>query len=159
MTDQEVQDLIGWWIVRTRNLKNKGFHDEFVRFFIYYMCLDAWITHESGEDADQKKIKWFLGNHNLLKDVFIDVDRSSLGALKTLSPIKDMRPNKGGKLTSLSNVNDIGQVIRFIYQIRCNLFHGGKSPANGKDSDLVFHAGSFLDKWINWAHLKKVDSF
>jgi hypothetical protein len=41
------------------------------------------------------------------------------------------------------------QIIRTIYQIRCNLFHGAKSPQHIRDRDLVRHADRVLRGYIN----------
>lgn len=35
-------------------------------------------------------------------------------------------------------------VLRTIYLIRCNLFHGAKSPQHGRDRDLTHHANRVL---------------
>ncbi len=40
------------------------------------------------------------------------------------------------------------QLIRTIYLIRCNLFHGAKSPQNGRDRDLVRQADWILRSFI-----------
>lgn len=41
------------------------------------------------------------------------------------------------------------QILRTIYQIRCNLFHGAKSPQHIRDRDLVRHADRVLRGFIN----------
>lgn len=41
------------------------------------------------------------------------------------------------------------QVLRTIYQIRCNLFHGAKSPQHIRDRDLVRHADRVLRGYID----------
>jgi hypothetical protein len=40
------------------------------------------------------------------------------------------------------------QLLRTIYSIRCNLFHGAKSPQNARDHDLVCHADWILRTFI-----------
>jgi hypothetical protein len=152
--EEQVFNLIDWWIVREKTI-SRDHYDEFLRFFIYYMCFDAWITSESGEDSDNKKIKWLISDGGVLKQVFDNkgFDRSDLNALKKLSPIEDMRPKHRGETVNLNDVNDFEEVVWFVYKIRCNLFHGGKNPTNGRDSNLVSFAGNFLGKWIRWAHL------
>lgn len=153
--NENVFNLIDWWIVREKKLSREQY-DEFIRFFIYYMCFDAWLTDESGEDSDQEKKRWLVSNGGILKQVFEnkEFNNSSLDALKGLSPVEDMRPRHRGQYVHLNNTDDIGEVVDFIYQIRCNLFHGGKNPMNGNDSNLVTFAGNFLGNWIRWAHLK-----
>jgi hypothetical protein len=41
------------------------------------------------------------------------------------------------------------QLLRTIYTIRCNMFHGTKSPQNSRDRELVLHSDRILRKFIN----------
>lgn len=40
------------------------------------------------------------------------------------------------------------QVLRSVYQVRCNLFHGEKSPQNGRDYDLVVTSDRLLRAFV-----------
>lgn len=151
--NENIKTLIGWW-----KLKGENESDPFIRFFFFYVCFDAWITALSGEDADYKKLNWFSDNDNCLKDHWKDIQSSEtkswLNNLKNLSPVENMRPNHRGEKTHLNDIEDLNQVIRFIYQIRCNLFHGSKDPMNTRDANLVELSGMILRKWIIWSHHK-----
>ncbi len=154
--DATILDRIGQWIARADFLSNKDLHDEFLCFFIYYMCLDAWMTSEAGVDSDMDKLSWLTNHGGILKRVFDnkEFDLSSLTLLQGLSPIKDLRPLRGGGLTYLHDTTNFKEVVGFIYQIRCNLFHGGKNPIDSRDNNLVFSAEEFLAKWIRWAYIQ-----
>jgi hypothetical protein len=154
--DKIIYELIISWRARAKNIKDKGLSDEFINFFIYYMCLDAWITNESQAENDKEKNKWLINEGGSLKSTFTgkNFNMEDIIALKLLSPIEDMRPNYRGTMVYLKDTENIEEVVNFIYQIRCNLFHGGKNPENWKDKDLVFLAGNFLEKWITCACLK-----
>ena len=151
--DENIKTLIGWW-----KLKGQRENDPFIKFFFFYVCFDAWITAESGKDADTEKIKWFLKNDNCLKrkwpDIQSSITKSWLTGLKGRSPVEDMRPSHRGEKVCLNDIENLEEVIRFIYQIRCNLFHGSKNPMNSKDANLVDLSGRILERWIIWAHLK-----
>jgi len=151
--NENIKTLIGWW-----KLRGQRQTDPFIKFFLFYICFDAWLTAESGEDIDKKKIQWFINNDNCLKNKWQDIRSletdSWLNNLKELSPIKDMRPNQRRKYIHLNNTTNLEEVIKFIYQIRCNLFHGSKSPMNVRDKNLVELSGKILEKWIKWAYLK-----
>lgn len=41
-----------------------------------------------------------------------------------------------------------GQVLRTIYQIRCNMFHGTKSPRNPRDRQLILQSERILKTFI-----------
>ena len=149
--NKQVEHLIGWW-----KLKGEMETDPFIKFMIFYICFDAWITAESGEDKDYNKFKWFKNNDNCLKTKWNEIEtKSLLMGLASMSPIDDMRPNKTRQV-KLKDTGNIGEVINFIYQIRCNLFHGSKSPMNTMDSSLVDLSGKILEKWIVWSYLKCV---
>lgn len=151
--NQNVKDLIGWL-----KLYGERETNSFTRFFFFYMCFDAWITAESQKDWDKEKLKWFLSNDNCLKDKWFEVLPASrmtslLNNLKNLSPVYDDRPNSNKK-RELSNINNIEEVVWFIYQIRCNLFHGSKNPMTSRHTNLVELSGLILQEWIVWAVLK-----
>lgn len=153
MLDENVKTLIGWW-----KLKGQRETDPFIKFFFFYVCFDAWITNLSQKDIDQEKLDWFLNNDNCLKahwpDIQSSITKSWIKNLSNLSPIFDMRPNHRERSVVFDDVEDFEQMIRFIYQIRCNLFHGGKDAMNSRDSNLVDLAGKILEKWIIWAYHK-----
>ena len=149
--NERIKTLIGWW-----RLKGEQESDPFVKFFFFYVCFDAWITAESSKDADRDKLRWFLSTNNCLKESRLDFWGSSqtqslLQNLKKCSPIEDMRPNHRGQYRELRNINNLDEVVYFIYQVRCNLFHGSKSPMNSRDTELVDLSGRLLEKWITWA--------
>lgn len=149
--DENIKTLIGWW-----KLKGQRESDPFIKFFFFYVCFDAWITAESGQDIDTEKIKWFLESDNCLKSKWPDIQspitKSWLANLKNLSPIEDMRPNHRGEKTHLNDINNLEEIIWFVYQIRCNLFHGSKNPMDNRDANLIELSGRVLEKWITWAH-------
>lgn len=152
--DESIKYLIGWW-----KLKGQRESDPFIKFFFFYVCFDAWITSESGIDSDRDKIRWFLTNDNCLKEQrsgFWQASRaqSLLRNLRNLSPVEDMRPGHRGEHRELNDIDNLEEVVWFIYQIRCNLFHGSKDPMNPRDANLVELAGELLEKWIVWAHHK-----
>ncbi len=152
--NKDIKTLIGWW-----KLKGQQESDPFVKFFFFYVCFDAWITAESGKDVDSEKLRWFLSTNNCLKESRLDFWGSSqtqslLTSLKSFSPIGDMRPNHRGEYKELKDVNNLEEVVHFIYQIRCNLFHGAKDPMDSRDSNLVDLSGRLLEKWITCAHHK-----
>ncbi|MET4215970.1 hypothetical protein ACVWWG_006714 [Bradyrhizobium sp. LB7.2] len=41
------------------------------------------------------------------------------------------------------------QLLRTIYAIRCNMFHGAKSPQNARDRELVLHSDRILRAFID----------
>ncbi|HEX7633135.1 MAG TPA: hypothetical protein VF401_02285 [Candidatus Saccharimonadales bacterium] len=153
--NKNVKSLIGWWKVLGRDQS-----DPFMKFFVFYMCLDAWMTAESGKDRDEDKLNWLINTPNDLNHHRQGIQggakfQSWLNGLMRESPVDDMRPSKlGVRTVSLSDTSDFSQVVKFIYQIRCNLFHGSKSPLNARDKHLVNLSGKILERWIEWTSAK-----
>jgi hypothetical protein len=152
--NSDVRRLISWWEV----IGSKE-HEIFTKFFMFYMCLDAWMTAESGEDHDKKKLDWLINEDNVLKTHWSGIlngeqFHSWLNGLKKIGIVNDMRPKNPGPPKELTDVYDFEQVIRFIYQIRCNLFHGSKSPVDSNDRALVRCSAKILEKWIQWTLAK-----
>lgn len=153
--NRNVKNLISWWKVLGRDQD-----DPFMKFFMFYMCLDAWMTAESGKDKDEDKLEWLIFTPNPLKSHWDGIKRgpqfqSWLNGLAHESPIYDMRPSKQGLRTvTLSDTSDFNEVMRYIYQIRCNLFHGSKSPVDNRDRRLVSLSARILERWIEWTTAK-----
>ena len=59
-----------------------------------------------------------------------------------------MRPQHRGKYKYLRDTSNLKQVVDFIYQVICNLFHGGKSSVNTHDQELVEFSSAILKHWI-----------
>jgi len=132
--------------------KIDGQTDSWIKFVICYLIFDAYLTKFSESGYDDKKIKWFLNNDNQLKNIWNSNSKESIRLLKEMSPIYDMRPNSN-KIVKLLDENNLEQIVKFIYQIRCNFFHGSKDSTDDRDNKLILNAGDFLkdtiDQWIN----------
>ena len=149
--NQETRTLVSWW-----KLRGAQENDPFIKFFIMYMCLDAWKTTESGFDSDAKKLKWLQETDNSLKKYWAATPNKKvpLQGLKKIGKVEDMRPNNRGEFKYLTDTDDFKQVTEFIYQIRCNLFHGGKSYVNTHDRLLTRLSAKILQNWVEWTLVK-----
>ncbi len=151
----DFKDRITWWFCKLNNIKIKISQDPWVEFMLCWVIFDAYLTEISKKDSDRKRLTFFYNNQSDFKDriqkrkVLAD---KSVFELKRLSPVKDMRPNKNESV-HLVNEKDLEQVIEFVYQIRCNLFHGAKNIRNVRDKELVRYGARFLrlslDAWMN----------
>lgn len=141
--NEELGQRLGFWM-----LKAEENSDIWIRFLIYWMIFDSYLTEESGRDRDKDRLRWFLESENDLKNKFREQWKLSgnlLKNLKALSPIWDLRPTKRSTtLVHLEDIEDERQVLGFLYQIRCNTFHGGKDLASERDAQLVRYAGELL---------------
>jgi len=55
---------------------------------------------------------------------------------------------RNGQRRRISNINNLNEVLSCAYQVRCNLFHGGKAPGNPRDERLVDASYTIVSKLI-----------
>jgi len=119
----------------------------FVRFFMLYASFNSRISRDSGKIRDSDMIRWVKKRSSEYRDRFnhlIENDREFRDYVRKLSHIrvrnireekrKQLALNAGrqhkpwGKLYHImENERDFDTLIDIIYQVRCNLFHGGKN--------------------------------
>ena len=147
--DQDFKERMVWWYAKLNNIKLKIWQDPWLDLMLCWMIFDAYLTEVSQCDRDRDKLNYFYQNNCDFKTRLLN---SGLNAtkLKELSPVKDMRPNSK-KMVYLNDENNLEQVFDFLYQIRCNLFHGAKNVKNSRDYELVSRGAKFLRASIdNW---------
>ncbi|MDO8496248.1 MAG: hypothetical protein Q7S43_02225 [bacterium] len=144
-TNQDFKERIFWWYAKLNNIKLKIWQDPWLDFMLCWMIFDAYLTEISQCGLDREKLNYFYKNDNDFKNSLLKHNSwSGYGSkLKELSPIQDMRPNSN-KMLHLNDENNIEEVFNFVYQIRCNLFHGSKDIKNAKDDALVRCSAKFL---------------
>ena len=147
--NQSFKERMVWWYGKLNNVKLKIWQDPWLDFMLCWMIFDAYLTEISQCDRDREKLNYFYQNINDFKDRILQKwDSLRPIKLKEFSPIQDMRPNSN-RAIYLNDENNLEQVFNFVYQIRCNLFHGAKNVKNTKDYELVHHGAKFLRSCIN----------
>ncbi len=147
--NQDFKKRMIWWFAKLKNIKLKIWQDPWLDFMLCWMIFDAYLTEISQCDRDRDKLNYFYQNNNDFKSQILS-KWSPVTELKKLSPVQDMRPNSN-EAVHLNDENNLEQVFDFIYQIRCNLFHGAKNAKDARDYELVRHGAKFLRACIdNW---------
>lgn len=150
--NQDFKERIVWWYHKINNIKLKIWQDPWLDFILCWIIFDAYLTEISKYGQDKVKLNYFYKNKCDFKDRILK-NWSSLSGyaakLKELSPVSDMRSNSNLKVY-LNDENNLEEVFNFIYQIRCNLFHGAKDIKNDKDAELVRRSAKFLRNSINY---------
>lgn len=152
--DQDFKVRMVWWYGKLNNIKLQIWKDPWLDFMLCWMIFDAYLTEISQKGSDREKLNYFYQNTSDFKTrisgKWISLSGYAL-RLKKQSPVEDMRPNSN-KIVELKDENDLQQVFNFVYQIRCNLFHGAKSIKNPRDAELVSGGAKFLraciDAWM-----------
>ena len=111
---------------------------------------NLYATENGGPERD--KIKNFLSG-NITEDFASEIiDKSNDDIVYLLSqPVIDMRGNGRDTQsdidlfeTSESRLRKLEAVFMVIYQVRCNLEHGQKSPSRNRDKNLCLHSSNIV---------------
>jgi len=114
---------------------------------------DSWrgfnnLFYQFAGNSEQEKIQNFL-SENIPEDVAKDLIKNHRKEIAYLisQPINDMRGNGNDTSPSIiefsnsdSNLGKLGAIFKMIYQVRCNLEHGQKSPNRDRDIELCASA-------------------
>ena len=141
-------------LVRVWAEKGKQERDVFSKFIFYYFCFNALTAHFSQEDRDRAMLNWIYANDNPIKTEFgklveaNDYFQNSLTTLKGYGKVYDNRKKYQQKFVEVKDIKNINEVLDVVYQIRCNLFHGSKSPSEVRDQKLASTASRILGKLV-----------
>jgi hypothetical protein len=144
------EKIITNWYRRSQKQKASKY-TIFDQFISLWFAFNSWGTYTTKKDKDREMLDYVKTNltlqtayRSLLKDGAFRGDVERLAAYG----VKDMRPGHENELTTINNINDFGQVLDSIYQIRCNLFHGQKSEIVPHDKELVELAFRILTQFF-----------
>jgi hypothetical protein len=112
------------------------------------------MAFESEEDFDAEMIGWLAGPSSVgsrLKLSFETAQHSRVFQ-RHLQTLADMSPvvstGRRRRTVQIGSGDDFQGVVRGMYQVRCNLFYGGKRPHDTRDDNLVQVCARILEKWI-----------
>jgi hypothetical protein len=150
MDEPAIQDLVKGWYQRSRRER-----DFTAKFVFLWVCFNARLSYESDMDGDQAMLRWLKSarpSRSQLVSSFemaaaSDVFRNHLRALVGLSPIHSTR-RLNPRVIHIAGVKDFKGIVDGLYQVRCNLFHGGKRSNDVRDQKLVIAFARILDKWV-----------
>lgn len=134
-----------WW------KKSQKEDDVFDRFICLWIAFNALYGIKSGSNQDQIK--------SLIEELYDDAYDIILENIDFFyTPIKNLNPsirrldtsNYIRELKASSNNRDkLVQLMYCIYQVRCNLFHGGKTPDSDRDYKVVRNACKILQQFFD----------
>lgn len=137
----EIKNFVSDW-------KNKGDEEinEFYKFFSYYIALNALYENEFPEVSSEKeKLSLLISKLICNSQFLISINMSDYPNL-TDHQLLNMKTNKDCKLYKLIDLKtgNLFSIFMAIYQVRCNLFHGGKCVRNENDINIVADANKIL---------------
>lgn len=146
LTTNQVE-LINRWFEKSEKELNP-----FDKFISLWISFNAFYAHRHLQKKEQDQLKEFrieygsifkdIFNNGKLNDAFIAFQAHIHDKPRNPSFIQDLRfeldTDKERKNRKYyHNLNDLNQFIKCVYQVRCNLFHGGKDLKDGQDEIIV----------------------
>jgi len=140
--------LVTKWFRRSQG-ESLGKLDFFDRFVSLWISFIAWGKYESKKETDRNMIEWAKSH---LKDKYsglLNNDSEFKGTaqhFKNVSPIVRSKEYKGSDRVTITNIKNFDEIFEGIYVVRCNYFHGYKSPDNERDKTLIELSFKILSK-------------
>lgn len=149
MQTQEIQEIAHkWYALASGGKIEQG--DTFFRFIAVWIAFNAlYASMHSDEEGDWNQVRSFAGEPEA-----IDRHRYLLGAdpeyRKNVGILKERGVNDPHKRINrrIHREHNLTQVTSCLYQVRCNLFHGGKMQGNPRDERLVDASYDIVSKLI-----------
>lgn len=136
--------------------KKENNFSQVIIFFYFYLCFNILITalaqHEKPSlTQDRSILNWIKSNNNELKSVFNKKTSNNkflaaIAQLKSSGPISDLRQNRS-RTYEIKDPKNLGEILEFLYQIRCNLFHGRKNIKE-MNARTIEHAYMVIKLWL-----------
>lgn len=146
MDERAIKGLVKGWYVRARRER-----DPVSQFVFLWFCFNGWLAYESGRDADRAMINWLKSSSRgtELRSAYVTARGSTVfrGYLKTLASMSPIT-SPGRPDAKIASADDFRGIVEGIYRVRCNLFHGAKSPNDIRDQKLVKLCAALLVKWV-----------
>lgn len=103
--------------------------------------------------SDKAQVQCFAGIAKVrdwhLHLVRVDGDYKKAIAKLAATGVLDMNSWKfNKKVEGITDFDNLNEVLNCVYQVRCNLFHGGKPPENPRDRELVSCSYTIISKLI-----------
>jgi len=144
----DIDTIIKQWFALSQGQEtSRG--DIFFQFVALWIAFNAMYASQDSDDVgDWDQIATFAGDGNLndLHNMLLrnPVYERAISRLRE----KGVFDTATGKRRKIRNPKNLVEVMRCLYQVRCNLFHGGKMPENPRDERLVEASHTILTRLL-----------
>ena len=124
--------------------------DPFLRFMAAWMAFNAVYDDGTARGSEWKRIETFVIDKDLEQ-----IHRSLLqhegyaGAVNVLAAT-GVGDDRTGARRQIQDQTNVLEVMRCVYQVRCNLFHGGKHPTDPRDRELSYASYVIVASLLSW---------
>jgi hypothetical protein len=148
----ELDEIISTWykLASGGNVALEENSNVFFKFIAVWVAFNAlYASKYSSESGDRDQVIRFAGEP-LIIDRHRQLAKDDADYLEAANILKERGVGnlRGGGTRKISSVNNLNDVMLCVYQVRCNLFHGGKAPGNARDERLVGASYTITSKLI-----------
>ena len=118
----------------------------FNKFICYWIAFNCFYNSWTGKDTDAKAITALTTDQMLTQTFRATINGNTIplyNRLRAVCPIRKV--SDPAKFKTISSISNFSQVTRVLYQVRCNLVHGGKGEEIVRDRDVVKAATPVLE--------------
>lgn len=128
----------------------------FLRFVAAWMAFNAVYDDGSARGSEWNRITRYVaangfGEHHRTLLAY----KGYSAAVSTLA-YQGVGDDRTGARRTIEATDDVLQVLRCVYQVRCNLLHGGKHPTNRRDRDLCQAGYIIVTSLLMWHNSGKL---
>lgn len=134
----KISQIIEKWYALARG-KDVERDDVFFRFVALWVAFNAlYASQNTGDVGDWDQVRAFAGEPEVV-DRHRQLLRGSEKYKRAVLALKErgVFDVSTRRHRTIQNEQNLSQVMSCLYQVRCNLFHGGKLPGNPRDEKLV----------------------
>lgn len=134
---KQTKDIVLKWYYRAQ----LDYFDTYINLFIAYNAWFKKVTKESKDRAAINKLKERAGiwDEYLAGETMIRLTEhlAEIVDITNHTPLENLTGDNKHWDGIVKNTNDWQSLIEYWYRIRCNLFHGEKSPEDQREAKLV----------------------
>jgi hypothetical protein len=125
--------------------------DIFFRFVSIWIAFNGLYTSRHSRDTgDWDQVRSFAGDSDAVDRhrQLLKTDEEYRRAIEVLRERGVGNVNRPAIRRHIRRVDNLTEVLSCVYQVRCNLFHGGKAPGNPRDENLTEASYIIVSKLI-----------
>jgi hypothetical protein len=142
------KDIVLKWYYRSK----LDYFDSYINLFISY---NAWFAKATGETSDRNAINKLkerndIWDEYLAGEVLQDLEpiASQISALTNERPLQNLTGGNTHWDGIMKDSKDWPSLIEFWYRVRCNIFHGSKTPEDDREVLIVELAYKSLEVFM-----------
>ncbi|MCX6745657.1 MAG: hypothetical protein NTX00_01405 [Candidatus Parcubacteria bacterium] len=141
------KELIKGWFEKSKKIEDNNSFDKFIYLWISFNAFYVGINSDAPYKSEKELINKIIEEYkqlffNLVQDMpvsFRNFQKYIEGKIENRGFIQDLRfsISEESHKKRYNNLKALCEFLKCVYQVRCNLFHGGKLLEDGQNETIV----------------------